>query len=50
LFLGILTFGLIPRRLDKKWKQNGAWEVWPFFTTEEFNEAKRNPVYLANAT
>ncbi len=50
LFLGIFTFGLIPRYLDRKWKENGTWEVWPFLTVSEFNEAKQNPVYLANAT
>jgi hypothetical protein len=50
LFLGILTFGLLPRYLDKKWKESGSWQVWPFLTVSEFNEAKQNPVYLANAT
>ncbi len=50
LFLGIITFGLLPRYLDRKWKENGSWEVWPFLTASEFNEAKQNPVYLANAT
>jgi hypothetical protein len=47
--LGVLTLGLVPKYLDRKWKENGAWEVWPFLTIEEFNEAKQNPVYLANA-
>ncbi len=50
LLFGVFTFGLLPKYLDRKWKENGTWEVWPFLTASEFNEAKQKPVYLANAT
>ncbi len=50
LIIGALTLGLMPRYLDIKWRARGALEVWPFLTSEEFEEAKRNPAYLANAS
>lgn len=50
LLLGLTTFGIGLRYLDKKWEAHGAPDVWPFLTEEEFNEAKRNPVYLAAGT
>ena len=49
LLLSVFTFGLLPRHLDRKWKEEGTWAVWPFFTAGEFNEAKQNPVYLSRA-
>jgi len=50
LLLGVTTLGFGLRYLDKKWEANGSPDVWPFLTVEEFNEAKRNPVYLATGT
>ena len=47
LLVGILTLGFIPRYFDKKWRACGSWEVWPFISVGEFNDAKpggRGPV------
>lgn len=41
LFVGLPSFGYVPRHLDKKWQASGNWEVWPFKTLGEFNEATR---------
>lgn len=49
LIVGALTLGLATKHIDKRWKESGAREVWPFLTTEEYEQTKRDPVYLAEA-
>lgn len=41
LLVGILTLGFIPRYFDKNWRAAGSWEVWPFKTLGEFNDAEQ---------
>lgn len=50
LFLGVFTFGFVSRCLDRRWKQSGAWKVWPFFTVGEFDDTNQNPMYLAKTS
>lgn len=45
-FVRLLTFGLTSNFFEKKWKASGSWEVWPFFTLEEFEAVNINPPYL----
>jgi len=42
----ILSFGLIPRYVDKKWKASGDYDVWPFISREDYEKALKNPKLL----
>ena len=42
LLVGGLSLGFIARYLHKKWQGCGDWEVWPFKTVGQFNEAARH--------
>ncbi len=47
-FIWLLSLGSLTKVLDARFNGNGDFEVWPFFSNEEYNEALQNPRYLAN--
>ena len=42
----LLSLGVIPRRVDKKWEAAGDVDVWPFIRRKDYEEALDNPKLL----
>ena len=42
----VLSFGAIPRHVDKRWKAAGDFDVWPFLRREEYEDALADPKLL----
>ena len=41
-----VSFGIIPRRVDKKWKAVGDFDVWPFIRRKDYEQALTDPKLL----
>jgi hypothetical protein len=42
----LLSFGRIPRQVDKNWEAAGDSDVWPFISRKDYEEALTKPRYL----
>ena len=42
----ILTLGLSARIQNRRWRNSGDFEVWPFHRSSDYRSAIRTPVYL----
>lgn len=47
-FIWLLSLGTLTKILDVHFNGNGDLGVWPFFSSEEYEEARKKPPYLAN--
>jgi len=43
--LWFVTLGAATKKIDRGLKGEGNLDVWPFYNTEEYRNAKENPVY-----
>jgi hypothetical protein len=48
-FIWLLSFGTVTRTLDERYSRNLDLTVWPYRKSEEIEEARRHPKYLAGA-
>lgn len=39
----VLSFGIIPRYVNKRWMASGDFDVWPFIRRKDYDEALNNP-------
>ena len=46
LLVSVLSLGMIPRRVDKKWEASGDIDVWPFIRSADYEEALNKPKLL----
>ena len=46
--LFLISYGILTKTLDNHFNGGGAMEVWPFFSSEEYEYAKAHPVYCSN--
>jgi hypothetical protein len=42
----VLSLGVIPRHVDKRWEAAGDFDVWPFIRREDYEEALAEPKLL----
>lgn len=45
--LSVLTLGTAVRYIDRLWRRSGDYEVWPFFSQDEYRAALLCPRYLS---
>ena len=46
----LFTLGILPYFVDKKFRNSGPIEIWPFFTEKEYKRCLENPTYLNKNT
>lgn len=44
--LWLFSFGALTKQLDRRFNGNGNYDVWPFFSSEDYEVALRSPGYL----
>ncbi len=49
-FIWLISFGRLTDKLDSHFNGNGNLEVWPFFSEDEYEAAKKEPIYCAKST
>jgi hypothetical protein len=47
-FIWLFSLGKATKRLDERFNGYGNLEVWPFFSSEEYESALQQPRYMAN--
>lgn len=47
--LALLSWGRLIKRLDRHFHGNGDYDVWPFFSHEDYELSLRSPRYLAGS-